>query len=125
VRVLALVALSTVLLSCDLSPSGASPDATGPVECLTDFPGLRVVTACGADLRVVINGHEVPPTPRRLDVDGAVILPWPDWAEEGAPSVAEAGGASTTFTAHPYICQTVTLACAAASGVRPSAPPRR
>jgi hypothetical protein len=118
VRVLALLAFSTGLLACDSAlPSattGASPDA-GPVECLSDFPGLRVITACGADLRVVINGHEVPPTPRRLDVDGAVILPWPDWAEEGAPSVAEAGGASTSFTAHPYICQTVTLTCAAAS----------
>jgi hypothetical protein len=85
VRALALLGMVTALFACD---SSSVPDASGSVDCLTDFPGLRVDTACGADLRVVINGREVQPTPRRLDVAGAVILPWPDWAEEGAPSVA-------------------------------------
>ena len=109
-RARALLVLLAVfaMWACDTS---TTPDATGSVDCLTVFPGLRVETACGASLRVVINGREVPPTPRRLDVDGAVILPWPDWAAEGAPSMAEAAGFTASFLAHPYQCEVVALDC--------------
>lgn len=111
-RALTLVGIVTGLLvagvACD---SSTAPDANGSVECLTNFPGLRVDTACGADLRVVIDGREVPTTPRRIDLDGAVILPWPDWAQEGEPAVAEAAGATASFTVHPYLCQVVSLDC--------------
>jgi hypothetical protein len=102
-----------------------NPDAPGPgaeTACGTLFPGLRIDTACGLGLRVVLDGRDIPPTPRRIDLADAVILPWPDWAREGMPSFAEAGGARIEFTAHPYMCQELTLSCATSAPDGSTAP---
>ena len=96
------------LLGCE---SSLTADA-GDNPCLSLFPALRVETACSGDLRIVIGNRDVPPTPRRVDVAGASIIPWPEWAAEGMPSFIEIGGAHVEFTAHPYLCQVIPVDCA-------------
>lgn len=101
------LALLAMLSGCT---ANSTPDA-GATPCETIFPALRVDTACGVDLQVFLDGREEPPTPRRLDIDGGVILPWPDWAMEGMPSYAISGTARVDFTAHPYMCEEISLSC--------------
>ena len=87
-----------------------TPDA-GTNPCSVDFPGLRVNTNCTGEIDVFIGGREMPPTPRRLDVPGAVIWPWPDFARQGVPSYATSGSARVDFQVEIAICQEVTLGC--------------
>lgn len=86
------------------------PDA-GANPCNVDFPGLRVDTTCSGEIDVFIDGREVPPTPRRQDLPGAVILPWPDFAADGVPAYATNGSARVDFQVQISVCQVVSLSC--------------
>jgi hypothetical protein len=101
--------LLAVLLACN--ETGLAADA-GENPCLSLFPALRVETTCAGELRVVIGNRDVPPTPRRVDLAGAILIPWPEWAADGVPSFIEIGGAHVDFAAHPYLCQAVAVSCA-------------
>lgn len=94
------------LLACtDSTPDG------GSTPCGVDYPGLRVNTTCTGEIDVFINGHEIPPTPRRLEVPGAVIWPWPDFAAQNEPAYATNGSARVDFEVQISVCQEVTLGC--------------
>ena len=96
-----------VLLACDASTLGFD----GPNPCLSLYPALRVETSCSGALRVVIDGHELPPDPRIIALPGATLVPWPSWVRAGMPATASVGAAQTAFSATPYTCEIVTVAC--------------
>jgi len=100
------LALLLVLGAC----TDSTPDA-GSNACSVDYPGLRVNTNCTGEINVFIDGHEIPPTPRRLEVPGAVIWPWPDFAKNGMPAYATNGSARVDFQVMISICQEVNLGC--------------
>jgi hypothetical protein len=100
-------ALLVVLAACDVTASGAD----GPNPCLSLYPALRVETTCPGTLRVTIDGHDLAPDPRTVTLGGATLVPWPAWVRAGMPSVVHVGAATFAFTAAPYTCQVVTVAC--------------
>jgi hypothetical protein len=101
------LALVVLLSACGDLPM---PDA-GSTPCGVDYPGLRVNTSCTGEIDVFIDGHEIPPTVRRMVVPGAVIWPWPDFARNLMPAYATNGTARVDFQVEISICQEVTLAC--------------
>jgi hypothetical protein len=101
----------TVLLGAGCSTE--TREAQGSGLCGSLDPGLRLELGCNGTLRVVLDGREIPPTPREVDAPGVVILPWPRWARDGMPSTAGFDGfAAVPFAAHPYECELVTVPCA-------------
>jgi hypothetical protein len=46
-----------------------------------------------------------------MEVPGAVIWPWPDFAREGMAAYATNGAARVDFMVQISVCQEVTLGC--------------